>query len=153
MNSCFGSGMTSANRPRICAWRSGSAGSVISRVASLSRWRCIGQLRRVLLFTQMYPSASSNQIGFSWMDSSSRLVAMTVRMGSAARRRTAGLRSIVRLAPAAIDGSRYAERLDPNLDPTGARALIILAHVAVRKVVDMLAARILRPIDHAAEDL
>ena len=60
----------------------------------------------------------------------------------------------------AIDvGSKKVKMTDRELDydylivATGARALIILAHVAVRKVVDMLAARILRPIDHAAEDL
>src|SRR2546428_4000387 len=100
-----------------------------------------------------YPSRSSNQIGFSWMDPSSRLVAMTIKMGSAASRWTAGLRVTPDLAPGAIDRSRDAKRLDPNLDPTSARPLIVLAHVAVRKMVDVLTTRILSPVSHATEYL
>src|SRR3989440_1466977 len=119
-------------------------------VASRSRWRFFGQVRRVLLFSQMYPSLSSNHTGFSCTDPSTRLVATTIRIGSVAIRWTAGLSPGAFLPAPAIDGAGHTQRLDLDLDPAGAGILIVAPHVAMREMVDMLAAGILGPVDHAA---
>src|SRR6202022_3737617 len=96
---------------------------------------------------------SSNQIGFSCTRPSTCFVAITISTGRAAIRCTAGLSASAGLAPVAINRSGHPERLDLDLDPAGAGALVVRAHVAVRKVVDMLTARVLFPLDHATEDL
>src|ERR1700732_1829728 len=97
-------------------------------VSSRSRCRFLGQARLVLLFSQTKPSFSSNHTGFSCTEPSSRLVAITTRIGSAASFRTAGLSADAFLAPA-IDGARDAQRLDLDLDPAGAWPLVILLQV------------------------
>src|SRR2546428_4429442 len=112
-------------------------------VTSRSRCRFFGQVRLVLLFSQIKPSFSSNHTGFNCTEPSARLVASTTRIGSAASFCTAGLRGWDRLPPPAIDGPGDAQRLDLDLDPAGARVLIILPQVAVRQMVDVLAAGIL----------
>src|SRR3979411_325674 len=121
-------------------------------VRSRSRWRFLGQVRFVLLLTQMKPSFSSNQTGFSCTDPSSRLVPRTTRIGSAASFWTAGLRMGAFLAPA-IDRAGDARWLDLDLDPAGAGALIVLLQIAMGQVIDVVAARVFGPIDHAALNL
>src|SRR2546428_10062050 len=121
-------------------------------VSSRSRCRFFGQVRLVLLLSQKNPSLSSNQTGFSCTAPPSRLVAITTRIGSAASIRTAGLSADAFLAPA-IDRAGHTQRLDLHLDATRPRVLIVTPHVAMREMVDMVTARILRPIDHPTLDL
>src|SRR5438132_2885925 len=153
MNSAVGSGIRLIRRPLICAYRSGVFGSTSSIVRS--RWRSgfLGQVRRVLLLSQTKPSLSSNQTGFSWTEPSSRLVPRTTRIGSPASFRTAGLSAADAFLAPAIDRAGDAQRLDLNLDAARPRVLIVAPHVAMREVVDVLAAGILRPVDHATLDL
>src|SRR6266852_3302398 len=123
-----------------------------SIVSSRSRCRFFGQARLVLLFNQTNPSFSSNHTGFNCAEPSSRLVAITIRMGNAASFRTAGLSAAAFLAPT-IDRAGDAQRLDLDLDPAGAGALVILLQVAVRELIDVVAARVVGPVDHPALDL
>src|ERR1700681_4005779 len=146
MTSCFGSGIRLTTRPRICAYGSGVFGSTRSIVRSGSRWRFFGQARLVLLLSQMKPSFSSNQTGFNCTDPSSRLVPTTTRIASAASFRTAGVRTGF-LAPA-IDRPGHSQGLDLDLDAAGTWPLIILLQVAVRQLIDVLAARVFGPVDH-----
>src|SRR2546422_4095506 len=78
---------------------------------------------------------------------------MTVRMGCSTSARPAGLTAAIALPPPAIDRSHHAKRLDLDLDPAGSGVLIITPHVAMREMVDVLAAGILGPVDHAAQHL
>src|ERR1700730_3968927 len=89
-----------------------------SIVSSRSRCRFFGQARLVLLFSQTKPSCSANHTGFNCTEPSSRLVAMTTRIGNAASFRTAGL-SAAALAPA-IDRARDAYWLRLTLYVAGA---------------------------------
>src|SRR5438552_1913477 len=132
--------------------QSGFVGSTSRIVNSRSRCRFLCQRRPVLLLSQKKPSLSSNQTGFSWTEPSSRLVPRTTRIGRAASFRTAGLSADAFLAPA-IDRAGHAQRLDLDLDAARPRVLIVAPHVAVREVVDVLAAGILRPVNHATLDL
>src|SRR3982074_626922 len=116
-------------------------------VTSGSRCRFFGQVRLVLLFNQMKPSLSSNQTGFSCTDPSARLVAIVIRIGSAASVWTAGL-SAEAVLPAAIDRPGDTKRLDLDLDSTSPGILIVTAEVAVGEMVDVFAARVLGPVDH-----
>src|ERR1700674_1732742 len=122
-----------------------------SIVSSRSRCRFFGQARSVLLFSHTKPSFSSNHTGFNCTEPSSRLVAITTRIGNAASFRTARL-SAAALAPA-IDRARDAQRLDLNLDPARAGALVILVEVTMRELIDVVPARVFRPGDHAPLDL
>src|SRR2546425_5916845 len=121
-------------------------------VSSRSRCRFFGQVRPVVLLSQKKPSLSSNQTGFSCTAPSSRLVAMVTRIGSAASLWTAGLSADAFLTPA-IDRAGHAQRLDLDLDAARPRVLIVAPHIAMREMVDVLAAGILRPVDHATLDL
>src|SRR5438046_9724955 len=100
----------------------------------------------------MKPSSSSNLTGFNCTDPSFRWVAITIRIGSAASFRTAGVSANAFLAPA-IDRAGHAQRLDLDLDTAYPRILIVASHVTVREMVDVVATGILRPIDHATLDL
>src|SRR5467141_5439572 len=108
-------------------------------VSSRSRCRFFGQVRLVLLLSQKKPSLSSNQTGFSCTAPSCRLVAMVTRIGSAASLRTAGLSADVFLTPA-IDRAGHAQRLDLDLDAARPRGLIVAPRIAMREMVDVLAA-------------
>src|ERR1700737_1535061 len=138
MTSCSGCGIRLTSPPRICAERFGTFGSTRSMVTSRSRWRFFGQVRLVLLLSQMKPSLSSNQTGFNCTDPSARLVATVTRMGSAASFWTAGLSADAFLPPA-IDGAGKAQRLDLDRDPAGPGALVILVQVPMGEVIDMVA--------------
>src|SRR5467141_363077 len=99
-------------------------------VTSRSRCRFFGQVRLVLLLTQMKPSLSSNHTGFSCTDPSARLLATVIRIGIAASRWTSGL-SAEAVLPAAIDGAGHTERFDLDLDTAGPRPPVIRLQVAV----------------------
>src|SRR5437899_4597644 len=153
MNSWSGSRITSASRPRIEAHRNGSLASMKASVISPSRWTFFGQVRQRLLFNQKYSSPNSNQAGFSCSVPSTRLVPTTVKMGCATSARTAGLRAATALPPPAIDGPLDSLRLNLDLDAAGARILVVAAGVAMGEMIDVLAAGIFGPVDHAALDL
>src|SRR5256714_12642761 len=74
-------------------------------------------------------------------------------MGCSTSARTAGLTAAIALPPPAIDRSHHAKRLDLDLDPAGSRVLIIAPHVAMGEMVDVIAAGILGPVDHATQHL
>src|SRR5918911_894920 len=73
-------------------------------------------------------------------------------MGSAASRWTSGLSATAWLLPA-IDGAANPQRLNLHLDAASAWAAIILTHVAMRQLIDVLPARVFRPVHHPAQHL
>src|SRR5579864_1840090 len=147
-----GSILTSITLPRICAYRSDSSGSTRRSVASIWRCRFSGQERRVLLLTTNSSPSNSNQMGLSWIESSRRLVPITVRMGSAASRRTSAL-SAVFASGISLERAHHAQRFDLDLDAIGSRTLVILAEITVREMVDVVATLVLLPSDHPSHDL